>query len=115
MAAHLASLDIFNDVGMDRLREKTILLSGYLEYIIDEISQELGVNLEIITPRAWDERGCQLSIIAHGYGKQLFDQLMSKGVVVDWREPNVIRMAPVPLYNSFMDVYEFGQILKKAL
>jgi len=115
MAAHLASLDIFNDVGMERLREKTILLSGYLEYIIDEISQELGVNLEIITPRNWEERGCQLSIIAHGYGKQLFDQLMSKGVVVDWREPNVIRMAPVPLYNSFMDVYEFGQILKKAL
>jgi len=115
MAAHLASLDIFNDVGMDRLREKTILLSGYLEYIIDEISQELGVNLEIITPRAWDERGCQLSIVAHGYGKQLFDQLMNEGVVVDWREPNVIRMAPVPLYNSFMDVYEFGQILKKAL
>jgi kynureninase len=115
MAAHLASLDIFNDVGMERLREKTILLSGYLEYIIDEISQDLGVNLEIITPRAWEDRGCQLSIIAHGYGKQLFDQLMSKGVVVDWREPNVIRMAPVPLYNSFMDVYEFGQILKNSL
>jgi len=115
MAAHLASLDIFNDVGMERLREKTILLSGYLEYIIDVTSQELGVNLEIITPRAWEERGCQLSIVAHGYGKQLFDQLMSEGVVVDWREPNVIRMAPVPLYNSFMDVYKFGQILKKAL
>ena len=86
-----------------------------MEFLIDEISSELNVNLEILTPRNWEERGCQLSIVAHGYGKKLFEKLMTEGVIVDWREPNVIRMAPVPLYNSFEDVYRFGQILKSAL
>ena len=115
MAAHLSALTIFDDVGMEKLRNKTIRLSGYLEFLIDEISSELNVNLEILTPRNWEERGCQLSIVAHGYGKKLFEKLMTEGVIVDWREPNVIRMAPVPLYNSFEDVYRFGQVLKNAL
>ncbi len=115
MAAHLSALTIFDEIGMEKLRHKTIRLSGYLEFLIDEISSELNVNLEILTPRNWEERGCQLSIVAHGYGKKLFEKLMTEGVIVDWREPNVIRMAPVPLYNSFEDVYRFGQILKSAL
>ena len=115
MAAHLSALTIFDEIGMEKLRHKTIRLSGYLEFLIDEISSELNVNLEILTPRNWEERGCQLSIVAHGYGKKLFEKLMTEGVIVDWREPNVIRMAPVPLYNSFEDVYRFGQVLKSAL
>jgi len=115
MAAHLASLTMFDEVGMESLRAKTLLLSGYLEHVIDSIAEEVGANLEIITPRDWKRRGCQVSVVAHGYGKKLFDHLMSESVIADWREPNVIRMAPVPLYNSFSDVYNFGQILKAGL
>ncbi len=118
MAAHKAAIDIFDEVGMDKLLQKQRLLSGYLEFIIDDISASLtkpDKSLEIITPRNWKERGCQVSVIAHGYGKDLFNQLTEEGVISDWREPNVIRMAPVPLYNSFQDIYHFGEILKKAL
>lgn len=115
MAAHLASLDIFDEVGMEALRAKTLLLSGYLEYIVDDIAEKKEAKLEIITPREWSKRGCQLSIVAHGYGKQLFDYLTKEGVIVDWREPNVIRMAPVPMYNSFEDIYKFGKILEAGL
>ncbi len=100
---------------MDRLREKTVKLSGYLEFIIDEISKKHNNCLEIITPRNWNERGCQISVVAHGYGRKLFDDLMKNGVIPDWREPNVIRMAPVPLYNSFGDVYLFGERLSAAM
>lgn len=115
MAAHNAALELFEEVGMEQLRAKTEKLSGYLEYIIDTISREHENCLEIITPRNWNERGCQLSVIAHGYGRKLFDDLMNSGVYPDWREPNVIRMAPVPLYNSFMDVYRFGERLNAAM
>jgi kynureninase len=100
---------------MEKLREKTVKLSGYLEFIIDEISLRHNKCLEIITPRNWNERGCQVSVIAHGYGRKLFDTLMQNGVMPDWREPNVIRMAPVPLYNSFTDVWRFGQKLEAAM
>jgi kynureninase len=115
MAAHNAALEIFDEVGMDALNEKTKKLSGYLEFIIDEISAANKNCLEIITPRDWKQRGCQISVIAHGYGRDLFDSLMRNGVMPDWREPNVIRMAPVPLYNSFVDVWKFGQKLNEAL
>lgn len=115
MAAHNAALEIFDDVGMEKLREKTLKLSGYLEFIIDEISKKHNNCLEIITPRDWKQRGCQLSVIAHGYGRKLFDELMNHGVIPDWREPNVIRMAPVPLYNSFGDVWLFGERLDAAM
>ena len=115
MAAHRASLDIFDEVGMKALNEKTKKLSGYLEFIIDEISAANNNCLEIITPRDWKQRGCQISVIAHGYGRGLFDKLMANGVMPDWREPNVIRMAPVPLYNSFEDVFKFGERLKMAM
>jgi kynureninase len=116
MAAHKAAIDMFDEVGMDALCEKRDKLTGYLEFIIDSINEEKGGNvLEIITPRDKKHRGAQLSIIAHGQGKDLFNRLMAKGVVPDWREPNVIRLAPVPFYNSFEDIYRFGEILKAEL
>lgn len=115
MAAHNAALEIFDEVGMEKLRAKTEKLSGYLEFVIDEISAANNNCLEIITPREWKQRGCQLSVIAHGYGRDLFNKLMHNGVMPDWREPNVIRMAPVPLYNSFEDVFKFGERLQEAM
>ncbi len=115
MAAHLASLDIFEKIGMKALRDKSELLTSFQEFIINDINNVTGGNLEIISPKNTKDRGCQLSIVAHGYGKKLFDEISEKGVVADWREPNVIRIAPVPLYNSFEDAFRFGQILKKAL
>jgi kynureninase len=115
MAAHLASLKIFDEVGMPTLCEKRDKLTGYLEYLIQDIAERKQCNFEIITPVEKHKRGCQLSILLHGQGKALFNKLTEQGVIADWREPNVIRMAPVPLYNSFTDIYEFGQILEKAL
>ena len=96
---------------MEKLREKSILLTNYLEFIINYINDNKKSFLEIITPENPKERGCQLSIIAHGYGRDLFEELSRNHVVVDWREPNVIRVAPVPFYNSFEDVFELGRIL----
>jgi len=118
MAAHKAAIDIFDEVGMEKLLKKQRLLSGYLEFIVDDVNESLNgsdKSLEIITPRNWDERGSQVSVIANGYGKDLFDQLTKEGLISDWREPNVIRMAPIPLYNSYEDIYRFGEILKKAI
>lgn len=116
MAAHLASLDIFDEVGMEKLCKKRDDLTGYLEFVIDDISSRVdNVSFEIITPRDKTKRGAQLSILAHGQGKALFDAMTKEGVVADWREPNVIRVAPAPLYNSFEDVYRFGQILENAI
>ena len=115
LAVHRVALEQFDRAGIGRLREKSEKLTGYLEFNIDQVSKETGEKLEIITPRDPDQRGCQLSVIAHGHGRKLFDQLTSRGVFADWREPNVIRMAPVPLYNSFEDVFRFGQILKESL
>ena len=115
MAAHLASLEIFEKAGMEKLREKSISLTNYLEFVVEKINSNNGNYLEIITPKEVDQRGCQLSIVAHGSDKILFDKLSENGVVADWREPNVIRIAPVPLYNSYEDVYRFGEILEKSL
>lgn len=117
MAAHLASLDIFDEAGMEKLCAKRDVLTAYLEFIIDEVSKLYGekCSFEIITPRDKTKRGAQLSMLVHGEARKLFDCLTEEGVIADWREPNVIRMAPAPLYNSFEDVYYFGQILSKAL
>jgi kynureninase len=116
MAIHKVSLDLFTKAGMPKLRQKSILLSGYMEFIINEISNA-GSNkgFEIITPSESNRRGCQLSLLAHGHGKSLFDKLTAKGVISDWREPNVIRVAPVPLYNSFEDIYSFGKALEESI
>ncbi len=113
-AAHLASLEIFDEVGMEALREKSLKLTGYMEFLIQELSGDDDI-FEVLTPSDPTQRGCQLSIFFHQNGRALFDELTEKGVLADWREPNVIRVAPVPLYNSFEDVYQFVHILKTAL
>jgi len=113
-AAHAASLEIFEEVGMEALRKKSDQLTAYLEFITDELNATYG-GFEIITPRDPKHRAAQLSIFFHNNGKMLFDHLVKNGVIGDWREPNVIRVAPVPLYNSFEDVYHFGRLLKEAL
>lgn len=116
MAVHKASLDIFMEAGLDALREKSEKLTDYLAFVINDISERSDkVEMEIITPLNYEERGCQISVLCHGQGRRLFDALMENGVIADWREPNVIRMAPVPLYNSFEDIYRFGEILEKSL
>lgn len=109
MAAHKASLEIFDEVGMPRLAAKGKLLNAYLEFIVNK-AQELNSKLEfeIITP---EMRSCQLSILTNENGKALFDYLTAHDVIADWREPNVIRLAPVPLYNSFKDIYDLGKLL----
>lgn len=117
MAAHWASLELFDEIGMEALTAKSEKLTGFLEFILDELSEKHGekCRFEIITPREKSSRGAQLSILVHGKGKELFDFLSAEGVVADWREPNVIRVAPVPMYNSFEDVYYLGQLLEKAV
>lgn len=115
MAVHRVALEQFDRAGMDRLQAKREQLTGYLEFIIQEIAKATNTNLEIITPRDPDQRGAQLSVLAHGKGKSLFDAMTERGVIADWREPNVIRMAPVPMYNSFEDVFRFGEILTECL
>ena len=112
MAALRASLEIFAEAGIGALREKSVKLTGYLESLIDDIADE---RIEIITPRDPQQRGCQLSIRVKTGDKSLFGKITSHGVYADWREPDVIRVTPVPLYNSFMDVYRFADILSDCL
>lgn len=109
MAPLRASLDLFDRAGLENLREKSKKLTSYLQQILIEVALASDSNFEIITPL--DERGAQISLLVHGYGRPLFDYLMEEGVIADWREPNVIRMAPVPLYSSFEDIRAFGEIL----
>ena len=115
LAPYLASVDMFDEIGMDVLIEKRNLITSYLEFILQEIDKEVDSTFEIITPSNPVERASQLSVLLHGEGRSLFDYLMENGVITDWREPNVIRLAPVPLYTSFADMYEFGQILKRGI
>ncbi len=112
MAAHRASLDLFDEAGIDALRGKSISLTNYFEYIIQEVNRKAGFGkFIVITPKNPEERGCQLSLICKEGGREIFDALMEAGIVGDWREPEVLRFAPVPLYNSFEDIYQFGKIL----
>lgn len=115
MAPYLASVEMFDEIGMEALIKKRNLITAYLEYIVKETAKETNTNLEIITPENQAERGSQLSVVLHGEGKELFHYLMKQGVVTDWREPAVIRLAPVPLYTTFEEMYEFGQILKTGI
>lgn len=107
MAIHKASLEIFAQAGIENLRNKSKKLTGYLEFVLNHFTDELTV----ITPKDPESRGCQLSIIVRENGKALFDFLCANNIIPDWREPDVIRMSPVPLYNSFEDIY----LLHKAL
>ena len=112
LAPYLASLTMFEEVGMKTLINKRNKITSYLEFILNEIDRQVEGSFEIITP---EDRGCQLSVLLHGQGRPLFDYLMKNGVITDWREPNVIRLAPAPFYSSFEDMYRFGQILKKGI
>jgi kynureninase len=115
MAVHRVALEQFDRAGIVKLRAKSEQLTAYLAFIIADVAERTGTQLEVITPSDPMQRGCQLSILAHGHGKALFNRITARGVVADWREPNVIRMAPVPLYNSFEDVWRFGQVLTECL
>ncbi|MCC4228316.1 kynureninase [Zunongwangia profunda] len=115
LAPYLASLQMFDEVGMDALIEKRNKIVAYLEFILHEIDKEVDSTFEVITPANQEERGTQLSVFLHGEGKELFNYLMNNGVIPDWREPNVIRLAPAPFYCSYEDMYEFGQILKRGI
>ena len=112
LAALKASLDIFEEAGMKNLFEKSRRLTGYLEFLLNEIHDE---RISVITPSDENQRGCQLSIRVKNSDKNLYKEITKRGVIADWREPDVIRVAPVPLYNSFADVWKFVEILKNCL
>ncbi|WP_339703303.1 kynureninase [uncultured Marixanthomonas sp.] len=112
MAAIRASLDVFEEAGFENLRKKSVKLTGFLEFLLDEMNNE---SISVITPRNPEERGCQLSIQVKNADKNLHTKLTEAGVISDWREPDVIRIAPAPLYNSFSDVFQFVQKLKQVV
>ena len=113
MAVHKASLDVFEEAGMERIIQKSKALTGYLFFILDEINKLSAEKfIDIITPRNENEHGCQVSMLMLKNGKKVFEELKKQSVIADWREPNVIRIAPVPLYNSFEDIFRFGEILR---
>lgn len=120
MAALKASLDIFSEAGMEKLTLKSRKLTAYLEFLLNQIADEFSqqnknVPLSIITPQNPEARGCQLSLILHKDGKDIHRRLTEAGFILDWREPDVLRAAPVPLYNSFEDVYQFATLLRELL
>lgn len=114
LAAHQASLDIFAAAGMEKIRAKSELLTGYLEFVIRKTigSPE---EFKLITPSKPNERGCQLSLFLDKGGKEMYDLWTTQGLVADWRNPNVIRLAPTPLYNSFQDVFAFGKMVQSSM
>jgi len=112
MAAIRASLDLFDTAGFKNIIKKSKSLTGFLEFLINELNDD---RINIITPENPEERGCQLSIQVKSANKNLHTQLTKNDVISDWREPDVIRVAPAPLYNSYQDVFEFVQRLKKVL
>ncbi len=114
MAVHKVSLDIFDEAGIENLREKSEKLTAFLEFIVDEINKKKKA-ITILTPRDKNQRGCQLSLVFAENGKQIHEQLLKAGIITDWRNPDVIRLAPVPLYNSFEDVWKFGDALNKIV
>jgi kynureninase len=106
LAPLLASMEIFSEAGLQRLRSKSVSLTGYMEFLL---GLQPSPKFSIITPREPERRGAQLSIRLLGAGRELCDRLAAQGVVGDWREPDIFRIAPVPLYNSYQDVYRFAQ------
>jgi kynureninase len=111
LACLRSSMEIINDIGMLALRIKSEELTAYLEYHLNQLSD----SLKIITPSDPAQRGCQLSVVMNNTGKQVFEKLKAKNIICDWREPDVIRLAPKPLYNSFSEVYQFIEILRSIL
>jgi kynureninase len=115
LAVHRASLAIFAEAGIGQLREKSVKLTGYLEFVLQEINQKYGTPITIMTPADSAARGCQLSLLVEKDGKMLFDTLVENGIIGDWREPNCIRLAPTPLYNTFEDVWRVGEAIRGFL
>jgi kynureninase len=117
MALHRASLNLFEKAGgLSVLRVKSEMLTGYLEYLIGEVNKKYGEDVyQIITPIDKTQRGCQLSVVCKRHAKAIFNYLADNGVIGDWREPDVIRLSPVPLYNTYTDVYNAAECLFKAL
>jgi kynureninase len=103
-----ASLALFDEAGMPALRAKSECLTAYLQYLLDRVA---GDGFQVITPRHPAERGCQLSMLVKDHARELVQELKERGVVADFREPNIIRVAPVPFYNTFAEVWSFAQIL----
>ena len=97
---------------MEDLRKKSVQLTGYLEFLVNAIGDD---RIELVTPSSADERGCQLSIRVRHADKSLYNNLLTRGISVDWREPDIVRCAPVPLYNSFSDVLSFTKALKECI
>lgn len=112
MASVWASLQIFDEVGMKALRQKSQQLTAYLEYLVDSLGEDV---VDIITPRDPAQRGAQLSIRVKSANKEVYDRVIDQGVIADWREPDVIRVAPAPLYNSYQDVYQLYAALRDAI
>lgn len=112
MTPLLASLELFEEIGMAKLNEKSRQMTAYLEYMLGQIQNE---NISVITPATNADRGCQLSIQVKGGNKSLFDAITARGVIADWREPDVIRVAPIPMYNSYVDVFNFVNVLADCL
>jgi kynureninase len=116
MAILKSSVDIFAAVGMKALRQKSEKLTAYLEFILDSLADEFPkAGIRIITPRDPTQRGCQISLLIEGRERDVFDQLTAAGIISDFREPCMIRLAPVPLYNTFEDVFTLGNALRKIL
>ncbi len=116
MAVHRASLEIYKEAGMDALCDKSKKLTGYTAALIEKINSESGQSLiQILTPTDPAQRGCQLSLVMKKDGRKVFDALLKEGIITDWREPDVIRLAPVPLYNSFKDSFDLYTVLRKIL
>jgi len=110
---HRAALNIFDEAGFGELLTKSKKLTGYALFILKQINKTSDREiLKVITPSDEAERGCQLSMLMMENGKEIFDALKQNGVIADWREPNVIRIAPTPLYNTFEDVYLFGKTMQ---
>ena len=115
MVAHKVALDIFDEVGMEKLREKSLKLTAFLEFIVLYLNEKFDAGISILTPSNPDERGCQLSLVFSKNGKVIHQKLMEDGIITDWREPDVIRVAPVPLYNTFTDILRFGKTIEKII
>ncbi len=117
LAALRASMQIFHEAGMERLRTKSVMLTSYLEFLLNEIfrDQKFSSGFSIVTPQESDQRGAQLSIRIPQNGRALCRRLTQEGIVGDWREPDTFRVAPVPLYNSYRDVFRFAQRFAAAI
>ena len=114
-ASHLAALTVFKEAGIEKVFQKSKQLSAFLFFVLHEVLKKFEQPLfEILTPEDELSHGSQISLLVLANGKQVFEHLTTNGVFADWREPNVIRVAPVPLYNTFEEVWHFGTLLEQA-